>query len=419
MLQLVKMSMKLLLRNKGFWFFLLAMPVLSVAILHVKTDEDLAFFREETVREIKELYHAEDKVAYYGKSGEFVVKVYDASESTLSEMFLENLAKNGLFLICRAKTPEFSKSDADAAMARSGIEDRMGAGIYLAKGFDEAVLSGDMAKGMTIYLLSEDERFEIFEREIKGFLAEAKTMAQLSGKEGDALASELEKFHSEDPEKTLRSMARKGSATLTKEQVNHKAHMGYSFSFLTLCFVFCGVIVAHTTIEEEKHKVLTRIQLTGTSNLKYFVSKFVVSAIVSVMITGVLAVLTLFIGQEQLGMSKAAFLGLVFLMGLIFNSLSLLLGILSGEVMTANFMAFTIWSLSCMLAGLYFPLDDASRFVKTVSYVMPQRWFMDSVDQIFMGDKRGYFMVLCITTAYLIIILSLGGVGLKVKKIEQ
>ena len=191
-------------------------------------------------------------------------------------------------------------------------------------------------------------------------------MAGLTGKEGDELAGEMAQFHAEDPEKTLRSMARKGSATLTKDQVNHKAHVGYSFSFLTLCFVFCGVIVAHTTIEEEKHKVLTRIQLTGTSNLKYFASKFIVSMIVSLMITGVLAVLTLFIGKEQIGMSRVAFLGLVFLMGLIFNSLSLLLGILSGDVMSANFMAFTLWSLSCMLAGLYFPLDDASKFVRTV-----------------------------------------------------
>ena len=164
MLHLVKMSLKLLFRNKGFWFFLLAMPVLSVAILHVKSDEDLAFFREETVREIKELTNATDKVAYYGKSGEFVVKVYDAAGTKLSEAFLENLAQSGLFLICRAKTPELVKSDVDAAMEKNGFEDRMGAGLYLSENFDESVLSDDISKSVTIYLLSEDERFEIFER---------------------------------------------------------------------------------------------------------------------------------------------------------------------------------------------------------------------------------------------------------------
>ena len=230
MLHLVKMSLKLLFRNKGFWFFLLAMPVLSVAILHVKSDEDLAFFREETVREIKELTNATDKVAYYGKSGEFVVKVYDAAGTKLSEAFLENLAQSGLFLICRAKTPELVKSDVDAAMEKNGFEDRMGAGLYLSENFDESVLSDDISKSVTIYLLSEDERFEIFEREVKGFLGEVKTMAGLTGKEGDELAGEMAQFHAEDPEKTLRSMARKGSATLTKDQVEKIVDLLLSFA---------------------------------------------------------------------------------------------------------------------------------------------------------------------------------------------
>ena len=416
---LIKTSLKLLFRNKGFWFFLITMPVLSVFILSTNSNADLAYFREDHVQEVKEIDGAEQKVAYYGKNGEFVIKAYDASGSELSEAFLNNLARSGAFLVCRAKTPGMTKSDVDLRMEKDGFEDRMGAALYLSEGFDEAVAEGDAARAMTIYVLSDDERFELLERECRGFLQEALDVARYSGKQGSELALEMQKLHEEDPAKEIRSIAKKGAADLTRKQVNQKAQMGYTFSFLTLCFVFCGVIVAHTAIEEEKHKVLIRIQLTGTGNFTYFASKFVTSVIVSLLITGILAVLTLFLGKDQLGMSRPSFLFMVFLMGTIFNSMSLLLGILSGEVMTANFVAFTLWSLSSLLAGLYFPLDDASKVVKTISYLMPQRWFMDSIDQIFMGDKLGYLVVLCITVAYLIIILSLGGVGLKMKKMEQ
>ena len=416
---LIKTSLKLLLRNKGFWFFLITMPVLSTFILCINGNADLAYFREDRTQEVKEIESADQKVAYYGKNGEFLIKAYDASGSGLSEAFLNNLAKSGAFLVCRARTPGMTKADADQRMEKDGFEDRMGAAVYLSEEFDEAASEGDAARAMTIYVLSDDDRFELLERECKGFLREAMDVARYSGKQGSELAKEMEKLHEGDPAKEIRSIAKKGAADLTRKQVNQKAQMGYAFSFLTLCFVFCGVIVAHTAIEEEKHKVLTRIQLTGTGSFTYFASKFVTSVIVSLLITGVLAVLTLFLGREQLGMSRPSFLFMVFLMGTIFNSMSLLLGILSGEVMTANFVAFTIWSLSSLLAGLYFPLDDASKIVKTISYVMPQRWFMDSIDQIFMGDKLGYFVVLCITVAYLIIILSLGGVGLKMKKMEQ
>ena len=416
---LIKTSLKLLLRNKGFWFFLITMPVLSAFIMRINGNADMAYFRTDVTREVREIDGVDQKVAYYGKSGEFLVKVYDASGSELSEAFLKNLAQSGAILVCRTKAPGFTKADANARMEKDGFEDRMGAALYLSKDFDDGILAGDAERAMTIYLLSEDERFALLEREIKGFFEEAAAVAKLTGKQGSELAGEMDKFHENDPAKEIKSMARKGAADLTREQVNQKAQMGYAFSFLTLCFVFCGVIVAHTAIEEEKHKVLTRIRLTGTGNFTYFASKFVTSVIVSLMITAVLGVLTVFLGKEQLGMSRPSFLLLVFLMGVIFNSLSLLLGILSGDVMSANFVAFTIWSISCLLAGLYFPLDDASKMIKTISYVMPQRWFMDCVTQIFMGDKRGYFMVLCITTAYLIIILSLGGMGLKMKKMEQ
>lgn len=416
---LIKMSLKLLFRNVGFWFFMVTMPILSVYILNLNVNADLAYFRDDIVREIQELDGIDQKVAYYGKSGEFLIKVYDASGSELSELFLNNLAQSGLFTVCRVKAPGLTRADVDGRMEFEGFEDRMGAAVYLDRSFDEAVCTGDVADAMTVYLLSEDERFDLFERELKGFIQEVRGIVQLSGKQGDDAAAEVRKLHETDPAKEVHALAKKGAAALTRKQVNQKAQMGYAFSFLTLCFVFCGVIVAHTAIEEDKHKVLTRIRLTGTGNVTYFASKFVVAVIISMMITVVLGGLTLFLGEEDLGMSRLSFLLMVFLMGVIFNTLSLLLGILSGDVMSANFIAFTLWTLSSLLAGLYFPLDDASKLVKTMSYVMPQRWFMDSLDQIFMGDKAGYLMVLCITMAYLIIVLSFGSVGLKMKKLEQ
>lgn len=71
-----------------------------------------------------------------------------------------------------------------------------------------------------------------------------------------------------------------------------------------------------------------------------------------------------------------------------------------------------------MLAGLYFPLDDTTKALKALSYLMPQRWFMDASELLLTGDKSAYSMVLCVTVAYLVAIISIGGVGLKFKKYE-
>ena len=98
--------------------------------------------------------------------------------------------------------------------------------------------------------------------------------------------------------------------------------------------------------------------------------------------------------------------------------MSLILGILAGEIMTSNFAAFTVWCMSSLFAGLYFPLDDSSDVIKAISYAMPQRWFMEGVDMFFVKDNMAVLFILGVTVAYLMIILSIGNVGIKLKKQE-
>ena len=118
------------------------------------------------------------------------------------------------------------------------------------------------------------------------------------------------------------------------------------------------------------------------------------------------------------GISKLSFFWVIFLLGLIFSTLSLLLGILIGDVMSSNYAAFAIWSISALLAGLYFPLEDTTKALKTLSYLMPQKWFMNAAEMLLVQDKGAYSMLLYVTAAYLIVIISLGSVGIKIKRTE-
>ena len=72
-----------------------------------------------------------------------------------------------------------------------------------------------------------------------------------------------------------------------------------------------------------------------------------------------------------------------------------------------------------MLAGLYFPLDSTTKAVRTISYMMPQKWFLDATEMMMVRDNRVYFMVLCVTVAYMILIGSFGSLGLKIKRVEE
>ena len=244
----------------------------------------------------------------------------------------------------------------------------------------------------------------------------AKTNEGLSSKE---LLEKLRTNRDSLPKKEIVTYVGKNERELTSEQSNGKAQIGYAFAIMTLGFLFAGILVSHTAIAEQKNRVLTRIRLTKTTEAEYFIGKFIVAMMTSVMLTIMMAIYMFVLGTEKMGMSRVKILLMIMLVGLIFSALSLMLGIVSGNVMTANILAFLAWNVSALLSGLYFPLKDTSKAIQAASNIMPQKWFLDATEMFFVNDNKVYIMLLCITVAYLIVIISLGSLGLKLAKEED
>lgn len=417
MIALVKMSLKLLLRNKGFLFFLIVTPILSTVILSIKMDHTV--YSDNSDKElVMELSDYAEKAVYVGDTSACIIKVYDASNSELSEYVLNQMAGTGLFSVCRADVSGLTEEEIDAAAKRDAFDDRAGMLLYLKDDFDGAVLSGNWEQGIKLYAVSEDERQEIFVTELTELLGRIKQVQTIVGDDVTVMLEMLTEIEDELPKKEVVNFAGKEAIELTEKQINQKTQIGYAFAIITLGFLFCGVCVAHSVIEEQNNKVFTRVLLTKLSGRDYFISKFAVAIVISLMQTIVLAVCLSFIPGLDVGMSMISFLFIIFLLGLIFGTLSLLIGVILGDVMSSNYAVFAIWSISALLAGLYFPLDDTTKALKTLSYLMPQRWFMDASELLLVGNKSAYSVVLCVTVAYLIVIISVGGVGLKIKRYE-
>ncbi len=417
MIALVKMSLKLLLRNKGFLFFLIVTPILSTVILSIKTDHTV--YSDNSHKElIMELSDYVEKAVYVGDTSACIIKVYDASNSELSEYVLNQMAGMGMFSVCRADVSGLTEEEIDEAAKRDAFDDRAGMLLYLKDDFDEAVLSGDWEQGVKLYAVSEDERQEFFITELTDLFARIKQVQGIVGDDAAVMIEVLTEIQDKLPGKEIVNFAGKEAIELTEKQINQRTQIGYAFAFITLGFLFCGVCVAHSVIEEQNNKVFTRVLLTKLSGRDYFISKFAVAIVISLMQTMVLAICLSFIPGLDVGMSMISFLFIIFLLGLIFGTLSLLIGVILGDVMSSNYAVFSIWSISALLAGLYFPLEDTTKALKTLSYLMPQRWFMDASELLLTGDKSAYSVVLCVTAAYLIVIISVGGVGLKIKRYE-
>lgn len=414
MIALMKMNLKLLLRNKGFLFFLIVTPAISAFILSIKADHEIYMdnSEKETILELKDYTK---KAVYLGDTSACIIKVYDASNSELSEYVLEQMAATGMFSLCRADVSDLTEDEVGEIAKKDAFDDRAGLLLYMKKDFDAAVLESAWEQGIQLYDVSEDERQELFITELTDLFARIKQVQSITGDNIPMILNTLTDIQEQLPEKKVVNLAGKEDIILTKQQMNQQTHIGYAFAFVTLGFLFCGVCVAHSVIEEQNNKVFTRIMLTKSSVRDYFMSKFLVAFVISLMQTLVLAVCLSFIQGLDVGMNILSFLVAIFLLGLIFSTLSLLLGVILGDVMSSNYAVFAIWSISALLAGLYFPLDDTTKALKTLSYLMPQKWFMDASELLLTGDKSAYSMLLCVTVAYLIIIISVGSVGLNIK----
>ena len=414
---IIRSTMRLLFRNKGFWFFILITPLLSTLVLSTHTSS-LSTYELTDDTKIIELEQESKKVAYHGGKGKYVVKVYDASESVLSEYMLNKITQSGIVLVCRAKTPRMTKAEADNRVKIDGFEDRMGSVIYLSKDFDEKILSGDIKNALVVYDLSDDERDEILSNEIKLAFSQIHMAAAQTSGDTASILSLLSIMDESIPSKTVKTISKKDSVDLTNEQEDQKVMLGYAFAFLTLGYVFGGIFIAHTVIRERQDMVLTRLRLTNLSDARYFSGKLISGGIVSFMMTVIMGGCTFILDSERFGISRLSFIIMIFLLGLIFCTISLMIGILLGNAMSANIAAFTLWSMSSMLAGLYFPLDSTTDAVKTLSYMMPQRWFMNGTEKMLVGDNKVFLLLLGVTVSYLIIALGIGSIGIKYRNNE-
>ena len=286
---LMKMNMKLLLRNKGFLFFLCFAPVLSAAILGIKTDMAL-YEQKEAQNKIIELDNCESKAVYNcDDTSKFIIKVYDGSKTELSEYLLNRFADAGIFSVCRSDVREMTEGQVEEQAKTDAFDDRAGVLLYIPKGFETAVLEGSYQNMVRIYQVSDDERQEYFISEITQALVQMHAAAESIMNDADKTVDFLEAVSDKMPQKHVVNLSGKGVEP-TREQGNWKALIGWAYAIITLGFLFCGVCIAYTVIEEQNNKVFTRAMLTKLGVRGYFCSKFVMVVFISIVQTFILGI---------------------------------------------------------------------------------------------------------------------------------
>ncbi len=411
---IIKMNLKLLLRNKGYIACLFILPVISVIMLNVKNINTAD--TGENMYAIQEL-SSDHKVLINTASYKMNVKVYDSSHSALSEYLLQELAKTGSFRIYRVKEQSMELREAREKALNAANHNVIGAVIYIPDTFEAAILAGDNSN-MVVYEATEDGRIELLKENLNIFIQSIYHYAELTDYDQASLDFLLETSVKNEMAKKVIGIEVGDKLNLSADQLACSSSIGYSLSFLTMAFLFCGIFIAATVVTERRNRVYNRFVLSKASVYSYGLAKIIMVLLTVVMQTGIIAICIQLFVKSDFGIPFASYLFLVFCLGLIFNLLSVVIGVLTNNVLTANYIVFLIWSISCLLAGLYFPLDGASKWWGKASLLMPQRWVQKAAEMLMAGKSGVYPMFLLVVVSYLLIILCVGLIGLKIRRKE-
>ncbi len=411
---IIKMNLKLLLRNKGYLAFLFILPVISVIMLNIKNLNSAD--SGENIYAIQEL-KTENKVVINTASYKMNVKVYDSSHSALSEYLLKELAKTGSFRIYRIKEKPMKLTEARDKALDAANQNVIGAVMYIPDNFGAEILAGKDSN-IVVFEATDDGRIGLLKDNINTFLKSIYHYAALADYNQASLNSLLETSVKNEMTKEIVGIEVGDKLSLNSDQLSSSSSIGYSLSFLIIAFLFCGVFIAATVVTERQNRVYNRFILSKSSLLNYGFAKIIMVLLNVVMQTGIIAVCIKLLVKTDFGISFSSFLFFVFCLGLVFNLLSVVIGVLTNNVLTANYIVFLIWCLSSLLAGLYFPLDGASKWWGKASMLMPQRWVIKAAEMLMAGKSGVYSMFILVMINYLVIIMCVGLIGIKIRRKE-
>ena len=378
-LKMAKSTWKLIARSKGFIVFGLVIPIMATLFINL-------WFRTPTVEAKESVYDLSDpdeQIVYQVDFNRYAVKVYDTVMNDKTENICSNLNSAGMFQIYRADATDLTDEEIISSYERSAMEDRIGAVVVLRENEEDTEL----------YSVGDDDRFDMFRDSLETALAN-------DGKTHTA------------PEVTFVS----GDG----DEVDYykTRNFSYCLAFASLSFVFGGVLILSTVLSEKKDKVYSRLMLTKATKAGYLLSKIILSAALSLFQTLVMTFCFLFLVKVDIGISAFQFFVVILLTGLVFNLMSLCVGLFFNSLVSASVTSFVIWSTSALLAGTYFDISGATELYKKVALLMPQRWALFTVTRFMGGDSSGYSLILCVTAAYLVIIFVAGVLGLRLQEDE-
>lgn len=413
---MVKANLKLLLRNKGYLCLVVLLPMLSAGLLSLQLGDSVTM-KDDTSYVVQNIDDRTQNITSI-ENTKLLVKIYDNSNSELSDYIVQELAGSGIFRVFRYNKEVVDLQSARAESIDSAGKSNIGAVVYIPEDFETNLLSGGTGN-LSILEITSDGRNTLLNSNVNTYIDFMMQAAATTDYDKSALDTLLSELKASKLDKQIKSVEVGNNVTLTSLQNRQSTRIGYSIAALTMGFLFCGIFIADITVKERNNKVYNRIFMSKASILNYILVKMSMIVLTVAIQTGILALVIPILVNTDFGIPFSSYLFLVFGLGLCISTLSVVIGTMVSNTMNATYAVFGIWIVSNIMAGLYFPITSAAEWWLKASMLIPQRWVILASEMLMAGESGVYLMYALIVSCCLFVLIASASIGVLVAKREN
>lgn len=406
---MLKYNIKLLLRNPGFWISMILLPIAATFMFTLQY-QDTSNLKSNSIVELSE----DDLAIVDADYSKLIVLAYDNSHSSSSKYLLDELNYYGLYKIYLYNTDSYP--DEFENWAKDYMNNNTAKVIlYFPENFEGNIIEGQNS-GITLYEGNDDDRIKMLKEAVESSVASMDKFAQLSNKNNADYIKYLEDVSEHRVEKNSVDVVSAGEFDLSDEQKGFVNNIAFAIAILSFAFVLSGVFSSNIIIRERNNNVLTRVHLSTTSISTYTLVKVTIGFIVTILQTIIATVGILIFTNGDFGISTFDFVMFTATLGLIFNTVCIMCGLISNNLMNALYFSFGIWMITNMLSGVYFPSMELDGWIGKVSDFTPQKWVLKTSKMIMTNQENAYSKYIIASAVFFIVVLI---AGLTISRIKE
>ena len=408
---MLKMNLKLMLRNKGYLISVIGIPMLSLFWIWFIQYSSTVSTTVSAERQIKEI-ELNDKILQDQDCLTLGIKVYDASQSKASDYLLQALSNYALYSFYRVDASDLSVEEVKANATTTAEQSNLFTSLYIPADFEENIVQGKTDYLVTLFTTSEDERALMLQSNCKELLKTVALYSSMAKHNKESFYQLLNKLERAKIMKEVKTVSTSDVMELSADQKNQKSSFGYVLAFFSLSFLLSGVFISNIYVSEKNNNVLKRVTLTKASFINY-ISVKVVLAFITLILEEIVICIGLYILGDSVGLSILQFIYVTSGVGIVLLLLAIAVGTYTNNAVTVAFGGFFAWTISNCLAGLYFPLSESSSLLQAMARLMPQYWSMKYYSMTVTGTGYAALSFLVVTLGFIALMGGIGMLGLK------